>query len=348
MDQNVAEALQKAQDVIASLNHDLANFLAEPLVHATVIGAKNNLDPGKFENNDLVLITDGSNDDGRTARIIGRGTGNSAVENGVVEVIFPDLRRRKYYIGLNGKRPQVKLLGKDDGTNVTICVDGTPMEVHGVFGHTFTPGQAVKVNINTRQIVEVEGWHGSGEVAFVKSILDQQHVEVDLHGSPRIVLNGKPGTLIEANDRVQLDRSQTVIIRHLGRECDERHQVNDDLHVSWDDIGGCEDAKMAMLDLFELPYLHPEVYKYYNKKIPAGALLYGPPGCGKAQPLSSIVYTPTGPVKMGSIIIGQKVCTPDGRIAQVLDVFPQGEVDIYRITFSDDSYADCTLDPVWL
>ena len=290
-DEELSDLLAKAQDKIESLQHDLAVFYSEPLVHATVIAAKNQVDPSKFENDNLVLIVDGGRDHGRTARILGKGMGRSAVDDdGSVEVIFPDLRKRKLRIGLNNHPPQIKLLGKDDGTNVTICFDGTPMEVLGVFGHKFVPGQAVKVNLKTKQIVECEGWPGSGEVALIKSIVDPQHLEVDIHGSPRVVLNGQPDTPFEANDRIQLDRSQSVVIRHLGRCDEERYKVTDDLHVEWDDIGGCEQVKEDMMDFFELPYAHPDVYKFYNKHIPAGALFYGPPGCGKTM-VGKAVYT---------------------------------------------------------
>jgi hypothetical protein len=70
-------------------------------------------------------------------------------------------------------------------------------------------------------------------------------------------------------------------------------------------------------------------------------------GCGKAQPVSATVYTPDGPVKMGDLKIGDFVCTPDGGSAEILGIYPQGVTDIYRIYFSDESYAECTADHLW-
>ena len=47
------------------------------------------------------------------------------------------------------------------------------------------------------------------------------------------------------------------------------------------------------------PLTHPDLYKAYGKTAGGGILLYGPPGCGKAQPLHALVQTPSGPRRMG-------------------------------------------------
>ena len=67
-----------------------------------------------------------------------------------------------------------------------------------------------------------------------------------------------------------------------------------------------------------------------------------PTGAGKAQPLDSIVYTPTGPKKMGDINVGDIVCTPSGETTQVTGVYPQGNKDVYEIIFTNgDSVQSC-------
>ncbi|MGV8961818.1 MAG: PhoH family protein [Candidatus Saccharimonadaceae bacterium] len=73
----------------------------------------------------------------------------------------------------------------------------------------------------------------------------------------------------------------------------------------------------------------------------------GVPGSGKAQPLYSIIYTPTGPVPMGSVFIGMEVCTPDGGVSKITDIYPQGLKDCYRIHFSDNVYSDCCDEHLW-
>jgi len=70
-------------------------------------------------------------------------------------------------------------------------------------------------------------------------------------------------------------------------------------------------------------------------------------GSGKAQPLYSTVYTPKGPVKMGDLAIGDLVCTPDGGTAPVINIYPQGFKDCYRVYFSDNTTVDCCDEHLW-
>lgn len=68
---------------------------------------------------------------------------------------------------------------------------------------------------------------------------------------------------------------------------------------------------------------------------------------GKAQPLHSLVYTPIGPVPMGSIRVGDDVLTPDGGASRVVGVYPQGLRPVYRVTFSDGQQVECDKDHLW-
>lgn len=70
-------------------------------------------------------------------------------------------------------------------------------------------------------------------------------------------------------------------------------------------------------------------------------------GVGKALADSEIVLTPKGWVKNGAIKVGDFVIGDDGKPAEVLQVFPQGEKEIYRVWFSDGSYVDCTKEHLW-
>ncbi|MEM2462485.1 MAG: AAA family ATPase, partial [Archaeoglobaceae archaeon] len=51
--------------------------------------------------------------------------------------------------------------------------------------------------------------------------------------------------------------------------------------VSWEDIGGLENAKQELKEAVEWPLKFPEVFRVTNIKPPKGILLYGPPGTGK-------------------------------------------------------------------
>jgi hypothetical protein len=70
-------------------------------------------------------------------------------------------------------------------------------------------------------------------------------------------------------------------------------------------------------------------------------------GCGKAQPLSAKVLTPFGWKLMGDMQAGDPIIGADGRNYRVIGVYPQGEKDIYRLTFSDGSSVECCQDHLW-
>ncbi|AGK61426.1 AAA family ATPase, CDC48 subfamily [Archaeoglobus sulfaticallidus PM70-1] len=52
-------------------------------------------------------------------------------------------------------------------------------------------------------------------------------------------------------------------------------------NITWDDVGGLEQAKQELKEAVEWPLKYPELFKAINIKPPKGILLYGPPGTGK-------------------------------------------------------------------
>ena len=69
-------------------------------------------------------------------------------------------------------------------------------------------------------------------------------------------------------------------------------------------------------------------------------LFCGSSGCGKAQPLTSLVFTKDGYIKMGDVTPGTLVVDGSGNETTVLNVFPQGKRPIYRIYFDDRTYIE--------
>lgn len=76
-------------------------------------------------------------------------------------------------------------------------------------------------------------------------------------------------------------------------------------------------------------------------------IIESPPRSGKAQPLYSLIKVPNGWKAMGDMKIGDAVCTPDGKTASVIGVFPQGLRPTYRITFEDGRTTDCDENHLW-
>jgi replicative DNA helicase len=71
------------------------------------------------------------------------------------------------------------------------------------------------------------------------------------------------------------------------------------------------------------------------------------PSMGKAQPLSARVKTLTGWARMGDLRVGDALASVDGAPSFVTGVFPQGEKEIYRVTFTDGRSTLCCAEHLW-
>jgi len=83
--------------------------------------------------------------------------------------------------------------------------------------------------------------------------------------------------------------------------------------------------------------------------IPEGSFVIftGQPKSGKELLLTDLIYTPTGPILVKDVKIGDVVCTPNGKTAKIIGVYPQGKKDVYKVTFNDESVSHCGLDHNW-
>lgn len=122
----------------------------------------------------------------------------------------------------------------------------------------------------------------TGDIVTVTKDGTNSECEIEYQGTVRIVRFGTAIKLPEVGDRLLVDGECNVAIRNLGIDIN-KFSFQGITGVTWDQIGGLQSAKDALQEAIELPILHPELYKRYNKKPIKGVLLYGPPGCGKTM-----------------------------------------------------------------
>ncbi|MBD9729169.1 helicase-related protein [Streptomyces caniscabiei] len=91
-----------------------------------------------------------------------------------------------------------------------------------------------------------------------------------------------------------------------------------------------------------------EIFDDLATEHPMHRLLQGEVGSGKAQPLDSLVLTPAGFRRMGEMRVGDEVVVPDGEIALIDGVFPQGVRDVWRLVLSDGSSVECDDEHLWI
>jgi len=76
-------------------------------------------------------------------------------------------------------------------------------------------------------------------------------------------------------------------------------------------------------------------------------IVFAPTSAGKAQPLNSLVATPSGFKKIKDLKLKEKICVPSGGHALVKGIYPQGKKKICRVTFSNNDVVECCENHLW-
>ena len=78
-----------------------------------------------------------------------------------------------------------------------------------------------------------------------------------------------------------------------------------------------------------------------------GLGMFGTRRFGKALLDSELIYAPYGPKKIGFADIGDIIYGDDGKLTTVVGVYPQGFVDMYKVTFEDGRSIVCCGQHQW-
>ena len=91
------------------------------------------------------------------------------------------------------------------------------------------------------------------------------------------------------------------------------------------------------------------VWERPGRDIPWGEYLASvdPVAEGKAESVDNLIYTPSGKRRIGDIKKGDYVFRRDGNAVKVLNVFPQGLKDLYRVKFNDGSSLLVCKEHLW-
>lgn len=248
---------------------------ASPLAHATVVAVTSapDLTFGDFRSGHKFEVLTGKRT-GQIASVVERVRWDHEVrlkfEDGTSELVSIPKKTRRFARAGSPK------------DSVTIAYDGRFFEVERPSECEVKPGNTVLVDPSSMRIVSLAPIQFSGEIVYVRRVIDEMFSEVDYQSSPKVILNGTFGGSLEKGDRIALDGTATVIVRNFGKTSN-RFQFTAKTNVSWSDIGGLEAAKEQMIEAVELPHANPDLFTHYGKRPIKGVLLYGPPGCGKTM-----------------------------------------------------------------
>lgn len=198
------------------------------------------------------------------------------------------------------------------------------MERNDTFHKKLKVGDQVRVFPNTGFILGPAESYLPGSVQTVKRVIEGKWAEIGDGPQSRLVRIGD-GLTVTAGHEVLVDQDQRIVIASLGEPKTIGTQTGN-LDITWEDIGGLEDAKAEIRDAVEQPVLFPDIYKKYGKKAPAGILLYGPPGCGKTLLAKALSRAVSGIGGVMLAIKGPEVLDPYVGVAeqQIRNLFRRG------------------------
>lgn len=102
----------------------------------------------------------------------------------------------------------------------------------------------------------------------------------------------------------------------------------------------------AISRLRDNEWLFAEMYQRARQE-KKGLGMFGTRRFGKALLDSELIYTPYGPKKIGFADIGDIIYGDDSKLTTIVGVYPQGFVDMYKVTFEDGRSIVCCGQHQW-
>lgn len=271
-------------EMVKKLRAKVNQLTDTPLSFAIVAAVfkRGELLPKEFTAGNLVTVTRGK-DKGATGLIL------KSVDSDNEILVRLDTNEEVIFNVGDPDQLDLELVGRTTQTAVIIA-DSKFIEVGLPDDLEILPGDTVKINYSTLQIVEKSPMKFGGEILTVKKVLSSELVQLDWQSAKRVVLSGQFGASLKAGDKVLVDGSVSIVLEKIEVE-EQQFVFTLDTNVQWSDIAGNEQAKEELIEAVEVSFQNPELFKVLNKKPPKGVLLWGPPGCGKTMLIKALATT---------------------------------------------------------
>lgn len=136
-------------------------------------------------------------------------------------------------------------------------------------------------------LIKTLGYDRNGPVLRVAEALPDGRIRFEAEPGRQTLILQRSGDLmgveLKAGDDVRVDPTHRIAIERIEDRKAARHLLDEVPSVTWDQIGGQEQAIAAIRKAIEYPLVHAEAFAKYRFTQPKGFLLYGPPGCGKTM-----------------------------------------------------------------
>jgi proteasome-associated ATPase len=176
------------------------------------------------------------------------------------------------------KLPKARALVCVNATDYVCSVDPSLPEV------SLETGTRVLLN-EAFAVTDAFGFDKNGPVVRVVELLSDGRIRVgnETGISDLVVIRSSllSKEKLKAGLELRLDTNQRVAVEVIGTAKRVERILSRVEPITWNQIGGQQEAVQAIRDSIELPFLHAHLFRRFNHPVPKGFLLYGPPGCGK-------------------------------------------------------------------
>ena len=134
-------------------------------------------------------------------------------------------------------------------------------------------------------VIKTLGYDRNGPVLKLAEALPDGRLRFEQEMGRQSLILQRSGDLIgvelKAGDELRIDPGHRIAIEKLEDRKAKSHVLDEVPKVTWEQIGGQQEAIGAIRKAIEYPLLHADTFARFHFTQPKGFLLYGPPGCGK-------------------------------------------------------------------
>src|SRR5215510_9687270 len=145
-------------------------------------------------------------------------------------------------------------------------------------------GTQILVN-DAYAVIRTLGYDANGPVLKVAEALPDGRLRFEQEMGRQVLILQRSSDLvgidIKAGDEVRIEPSLHVAIERMEDRKARKHLLDETPKITWDQIGGQQEAIASIRKAIEYPLLHSKTFDQFKFTQPKGFLLYGPPGCGK-------------------------------------------------------------------
>jgi proteasome-associated ATPase len=121
-----------------------------------------------------------------------------------------------------------------------------------------------------------------GRLGKISKTISRHRVVID-DGGHELILQLAEGVECGEGDEVRYDLDSQMVVELIGNSEVSPYVLAERPTVTFDDIKGLDEEKVYLKERIIYPAIYSEKFKTYGLKPIRGALLHGPPGCGKTM-----------------------------------------------------------------